>query len=218
MNSIRSQKSSGFPAPVIDPNPHERISDATDRWLTQLAAQAQLGDRAARNAIYEALRPRFTPIFWRIRSSWIWREREGRSWLFEDLEQESFLIVCELIQDWKGGETGIVGYILSRLPWRLRDVLRRWIAAIKHEAPSLPIGLPADDVTDPAEIRVVLESVFGRLSHDLAEVLYLRAFDGLRDEEIALRLRVNVRTVRRRRHAGYRQARAIYLGDNPALK
>ncbi|CAN5380239.1 hypothetical protein BH09CHL1_BH09CHL1_37140 [soil metagenome] len=199
---------------LIDLDPRERVPGTVDLWLSQLAVQAQRGDRSARNTIFEVLRPRFAPIFWRIRWSSLWREREGRSWLSEDLEQEAFFIVCDLIESWRGGENGIVGYLFSRLPWRLRDVLRKWTAPVRHESPSLPVGLKADDVTDLVEIRVVLESVFERLPAELAEVLRMRAFDGLRDEEIAARLSMSVRTIRRRRFAAYRQARAIYLGTD----
>lgn len=192
---------------------YDRVPDEVDRQLAQLARQAQQGDRAARNLIFETLEPRFTPIFRRIQWTPAWREREGRSWTFDDLEQEAFPLVCDLIQSWKGGEAGIVGYIFSRLPWRLRDVLRRWSAVGKHELPMLPIGLPADDATDLAEVRAVLEAVFARLPPEFTEVLHLRAIEGLRDEAIAERLGIHVRTVRRRRHAAYAQAKAIYLGE-----
>jgi RNA polymerase sigma factor (sigma-70 family) len=183
-----------------------------DLWLSRLAVQAQQGDRTARNTIFEVLRPRFAPIFWRIQLSSLWSKHEGRSWLFEDLEQEAFLIVCDLIENWRGGESGIVGWLFSRLPWRLRDVLRTWTLSMKHESPSLPIGLEGDDATDMVEIRLVLESVFNRLPAHLAEILQMRVFAGLSDREIAVRLEWSVRTVRRRRYAAYRQARAIYLG------
>jgi RNA polymerase sigma factor (sigma-70 family) len=207
-----------FPVDVItNLNPREPVPDAVDAWLSRLAVRAQSGDRSARNTIFEVLRPRFAPIFWRIRMSPIWREREGRSWLFEDLEQEAFLVVCDLIEEWHGGENGFVGYLFSRLPWRLRDVLRTWAIPSKHESPSLPIGLHADDATDLVEIRVVLESVFERLPPELAEVLRMRVFGGLRDKEIAARLDVDVRTIRRRRIAAYRRARALYLGMDKRL-
>lgn len=193
-------------------NPHERIPEEIDTWLAQLAYEAQRGNRQARNAIYLVLQPRFGPIFWRIRSSVLWREREGRSWTFEDLEQEAFLIACELIENWPGGN-GIAGYLFIRLPWRLRDTLRRWSLTAKHEGPMLPIGLPADDAIDVAEVRMELEDIFRRLSGSAAEVLRMRVVDGLRDEAIAERLGVSVRTVRRRRQSAYRLARAIYLGE-----
>lgn len=199
------------PPPLHRLNARERIPDDVDVWLAHLARQAQHGDVNARNRIYEVLQPRLTPIFLKIRSSSLWREREGRSWTFDDLEQEAFLIVCDLIAEWTGAERGIVGFIFSRLPWRLRDVLRRWSVVAKYERPTLPVGLPADDATDLAEVRVVLEGIFARLPAEAAEVLHLRAIEGLRNEGIAERLGVTVRTVIRRRHAAYRLAKAIYL-------
>jgi DNA-directed RNA polymerase specialized sigma24 family protein len=47
-----------------------------------------------------------------------------------------------------------------------------------------------------------------------ADVLRMRVIDGLTDEEIAARLGVNARTIRRWRRGAYLQAKAIYFGEN----
>lgn len=212
----RSQSADPLQTPGFFISPqYERIPAEADAWLARLAHEAQSGNREARNTIYLVLQPRLKPIFWRIRFSVLWRDREGRSWTFDDLEQEAFLIVCDLIDRWPGGES-IAGYLFTRIPWRLRDVLRRWSLTVKHEGPMLPIGLPADDAIDIAEVRAVLEDIFRQLPPNAAEILRLRVIEGLRDEEIARRLGVNVRTVRRRRQTAYRLARAVYLGEADA--
>jgi RNA polymerase sigma factor (sigma-70 family) len=166
----------------------------------------------ARNLLFEALRPRFAPMFRRIRANPIWRSREGRAWTFDDLEQETFLIVCELIRVWKGGDT-IVGHFFARLPWRLRDVLRRWTRPARLDKPGLPIGLPVDDVTDLVQVQAVLERVFQGLPGRDANVLRMRVIEGLSDEKIGARLGVNPRTIRRWRQQAYPQAQAIYLAE-----
>ena len=183
-------------------SPHERVPDAIDAQLARLATQAQAGDRAARNALYLALLPRITSSIRTLRYSGNWSGSEGRSWFFDDLEQETFLIFCELLDEWNPEPPRFAGYFFSRLPWRLRDRLRAWSTTTRRESRPLPLDALCDDIADPALVRAMLESLLAAIDPDDAAVLRLRFIDGLREREIALALGVTTRTVRRRRMRG----------------
>ena len=187
-------------APVL--SPHERVPDAIDAQLARLAAQAKDGDRAARNALYLALLPRIASSIRKLRYSGNWNSSEGRSWLFDDLEQETFLIYCDLLDEWNPEPPRFAGYFFSRLPWRLRDRLRAWSTTTQRESQPLPLDALCDDIADPAIVRVMIESLLAAIDPDDAAVLRLRFIDGMREREIAIALGVSTRTVRRRRMRG----------------
>jgi RNA polymerase sigma factor (sigma-70 family) len=194
-------------APVI--SPHERVPDAIDAQLARLAAQAQSGDRAARNALYLALLPRISSSIRKLRYSGNWSRCEGRSWFFDDLEQEAFLIFCELVEEWNPKPPRFAGYFFSRLPWRLRDRLRTWGSTTLRESQPLPLDALCDDIADPAIVRVMIETLLAAIDPDHADVLRLRYIDGLREREIAFRLGITTRTVRRRHAHGMVTIRSL---------
>lgn len=187
-------------APVL--SLHERVPDAIDAQLARLAAQAQAGDRAARNALYLALLPRIAGSIRKLRYSGNWNRAEGRSWFFDDLEQETFLIFCELVEEWKPEPPRFAGYFFSHLPWRLRDRLRAWSSTTLRESQPLPLDALCDDIADPAIVRVMIESLLAAIDPNHAAVVRLRFIDGLREREIARALGISTRTVRRRKMEG----------------
>lgn len=200
-------------APVL--SPHERVPDAIDAQLARLAMQAQAGDRSARNALYLALRPRIASSIRKLRYSGNWSGSEGRSWFFDDLEQEAFLIFCELVEEWNPEPPRFAGYFFSRLPWRLRDRLRSWSGTTLRATQPLPLDALCDDIADPAIVRVMLESLLAAIDSDEADVLRLRFIDGMREREIAIALGISTRTVRRRKTQGMAAIRALGC-DGPA--
>jgi len=194
----------------------ERVSPATDRRLAALARQAQAGDRAARNALYLALRPAMEPTLARLRYSAQWQGREGRSWTWDDLAQETFPLFCTMLDDWDAGSDAFAGYFFRQLGWRLRDTLRAWSVAERHADAGLR-ALPAlaADEQDVAETRLLLETALATLPVAEAAIARLRLVDGLPDREIAARVGVPERTVRRRRaraFAALRLALAVPAG------
>jgi len=192
---------------------HERVPDIVDAQLARLASQAQHGDIDARNALYLALRPRIAASIRKLRYSGNWERVEGRSWLFEDLEQEAFLIFCELTNQWNPEPPRFAGYFFSHLPWRLRDRLRSWSATTVRESASLPLDVLTDDIADAAVMREMLDAKLATIAPADALVLRLRFINGMSDAAAARELGICTRTVRRRRT---RALKAIRASLNPA--
>jgi len=192
---------------------HERVPDIVDAQLARLASQAQHGDIDARNALYLAVRPRIAASIRKLRYSGNWERVEGRSWLFEDLEQEAFLIFCELTNQWNPEPPRFAGYFFSHLPWRLRDRLRSWSATTVRESASLPLDVLTDDIADAAVMREMLDAMLATIAPADALVLRLRFINGMSDAAAARELGICTRTVRRRR---IRALNAIRASLNPA--
>ena len=194
---IRNHQDAAPLAPVL--SIHERVPDVVDAQLARLAMQTQADNRDARNALYLALRPRIAASIRKLRYSGNWERVEGRSWLFEDLEQEAFLIFCELADQWNPEPPRFAGYFFSHLPWRLRDRLRSWSATTVRESAALPLDVLTDDIADAAVMRETLEAMLAVIAPTDAQVLRLRFIDGMSDIAAARELGICTRTVRRRR-------------------
>jgi DNA-directed RNA polymerase specialized sigma24 family protein len=182
-------------APVLRPG--ERVPDAIDRRLADLARAAQTGDRAARNTIYLALRPAMAPTLDRLRRTEPWRSREGRSWTWEDVAQETFPIVCRMIAVWPADDPGFAAYFFGRFGWRVRDVLRAWDRA--ERALPGPGDAASDADLDHAETTLLLEEMLAELDPLDAAIMRRRVLDGATDRETGAALGLAARTVRRRR-------------------
>jgi RNA polymerase sigma factor (sigma-70 family) len=195
-------------APVL--SLHERVPDVVDAQLARLAMQTQAGNIDARNALYLALRPRIAASIRKLRFSGNWERVEGRSWFFEDLEQEAFLIFCELIIQWKPEPPRFAGYFFSHLPWRLRDRLRSWSATTVRESAALPLDVLTDDIAEAAVMREMLNAILAMIAPADALVLRLRFIDGMSDAAAARELGICTRTVRRRRVRALRAIRASF--------
>jgi RNA polymerase sigma factor (sigma-70 family) len=207
---IRNRHDAAPLAPVL--SIHERVSDIVDAQLARLASQAQHGDIDARNALYLALRPRIASSIRKLRFSGNWERVEGRSWLFEDLEQEAFLIFCELTNQWNPEPPRFAGYFFSHLPWRLRDRLRSWSATTVREAAALPLDVLTDDIAEAAVMREMLDAMLATIPPADALVLRLRFINGMSDAVVARELGICTRTVRRRR---IRALKALRVSLNP---
>jgi RNA polymerase sigma factor (sigma-70 family) len=205
------QSGSGEPplAPVLDPA--GRIPDDFDARLAALAARAKLGDVAARNALFLAMWPRCAPVLNGIRRNYLWQSVEGRAWTFEDLEQESFLIACELIERWSGHEPRFAGYFFSRYRWRVFDVLRRWTIAPRREDELSLDVIDQLDESGAADVRVVVADLLARLGDDERAIIEWRVIEGRTDAEMARALGVSLKTVRRRRVQTFARARAVLI-------
>jgi RNA polymerase sigma factor (sigma-70 family) len=194
---IRNHHDAAPLAPVL--SIYERVPDIVDAQLARLALQTQAGNVDARNALYLALRPRITASIRKLHYSGNWDRIEGRSWLFEDLEQEAFLIFCDLTNQWNPEPPRFAGYFFSHLPWRLRDKLRSWSAATARESATLPLDVLSDDIADAAVSREMLEAILATIDPADALVLRLRFINGMSEAAVAHELGICTRTVRRRR-------------------
>jgi RNA polymerase sigma factor (sigma-70 family) len=201
-------------APVL--SIHERVPDIVDAQLARLASQAQHGDIDARNALYLALRPRIAASIRKLRYSGNWERVEGRSWLFEDLEQEAFLIFCELTNQWNPEPPRFAGYFFSHLVWRLRDRLRSWSATTVRESAALLLDVLTDDIADAAVMREMLDAKLATIAPADALVLRLRFINGMSDAAAARELGICTRTVRRRRTRALKAIRASLNPDDIA--
>ncbi len=200
-------------APVLQPG--GRIPDDIDARLAELALRAKFGDSAARNALFLAIRPRCSPVLNGVRRHELWRALEGRSWTFDDLEQEAFPIFCDLVNEWKGVEPRFAGYFFSRFRWRVFDMLRRWTLTPRREAAFDDALSIAIDEADSIELRTVVADLFAALAPSERQLLVWRVVDGHTDAEVAQMLGVSLKTVRRRRTAAFARAREALaeLGD-----
>jgi len=107
--------------------PGEAVSPATADWLTGRAQAARGGDRKAMAELWIALEPRFRRWAWR-RVGW-WGgdpgpRRDGVPWALEDLRQEGFLVLAEVVAGWSG-EGDFLPRFWKVAPRRLSD---RWRA------------------------------------------------------------------------------------------
>jgi RNA polymerase sigma factor (sigma-70 family) len=211
---IRNLQDAAPLAPVL--SIHERVPDIVDAQLARLAIQTQSGNSDARNALYLALRPRIAASIRKLRYSGNWERVEGRSWLFEDLEQEAFLIFCELTNQWNPEPPRFAGYFFSHLPWRLRDRLRSWSATTVRESAALPLDVLTDDIAEAAAMREMLDAMLAAIAPADALVLRLRFIDGISDVVAARELGICTRTVRRRRMRALKALRTSLSSDDLA--
>lgn len=194
-------------APVLDPR--GRIPESIDARLAELARRAQGGDGAARNGLFLALWPRCAPLFGSIRRSDRWRDREGRAWTFDDVEQEAFPIFCELVDAWRSDQPRFAGYFFTRFRWRVIDLLHRWSAPLRAELP-FPDDLDlAAHIDEADELRLLIDSMFAALSSRDRDVLTWRIVEGRTDAEIAAACGVALKTVRRWRQGAFSRAQAL---------
>ena len=200
-------------APVLDRG--GRVPDDVDARLAELALRAKAGDANARNLLFLAIRPRCAPVLNGVRRHELWRSLEGRSWTFNDLEQESFLIFCDLLDHWNGAEPRFAGYFFSRYRWRVFDTLRRWTVTPLRAGAFEEAFAVAQNETDAIELRVALSALLAELDESELRLLEWRAIDGRTDAEMARALGVSLKTVRRRRVQAFARARALLIQLEP---
>jgi RNA polymerase sigma factor (sigma-70 family) len=162
-----------------------------DARLTALARRAKV-DIEARDELYQALGYKIERFVRRYR----FRADELVICEPEDVEQEAYLVFCDLVQTWPGEES-FTGYFFSRFAWRLAravDVAERGWSAARL----LPL-LETDDVVPPLdpEDRFTLLEIGALLSKRDQLVLELHIGHGMRLVEVARILGVHRRTVDR---------------------
>lgn len=189
--------------PVMVPllHPDEAITPRQEALITMLAQRARHGDQAASQLLWHAFEARLEPAVSscaRAMHQGAGPQRDGRSWVQEDLRQEAFLVFSDLTATWEGTES-YVSYITAHFAWRLRLSARRQ-GPQRHTAPhTVRPDLPAvcRDLRD-AEYRALLEAIAARLSPADAIVLDFSVCEGRGLGDIAHQLGVPERTITRR--------------------
>lgn len=197
------------------PYPIESLGDfdaspELDARLGAMALRART-DPAVRNALYLALGFKIERFVRRYR----YRVNQFAICDVEDVEQEAFLVFCEIVERWPGKQS-FLGYFFSRFPWRLAravDVIERGWSATRF--------VPLDEINeptpppDPAD-ALTLAEIGASLSPRDRTVLELRIGYRLRVREIAQILGVHSRTVHRSWARIVDELRAGWGIDDPA--
>jgi len=199
---------------VDDPIPPE-----VDRALATAARAAQAGDLDARDALYRALEPKLRRLARRHAGGGAFGPgplRDGRPWDAEDLTQETFCLLADLIGEWNG-EGPFAPFVLTFLPWRLRDARRRLDAPRRAEVRLDPdaADLLADGTTAAAEARARLAAIAADLPALDGALLLGVVGDGDRLAEVAGRLGVSRRTASRRWRAVRADLRRSLVEPSP---
>lgn len=166
-------------------------SSELDARLGTMALHAQT-DPQTRNALYQALSFKIERFVHRYR----YRVRQLAVCEVSDVEQEAFLVFCDVVDHWPGEES-FLGYFFSRFPWRLAraiDVLERGWSATRM--------IPLDEIAeaapppDPAD-ALLLAEVGATLEPRERTILELRIGYNLQVREIAKLLGLHSRTIQR---------------------
>lgn len=173
----------------IPVSPDFDVTPELDAAIDRLAHRAK-ADVAARNALYEVFA---------FKTARFARQVAQRTDLHAcepaDVEQEAFLVFCELVRRWRG-VSSFAGYYFSWFP----TMLRQAVARLEHGRPAGTQPVDADDQVVGAvadDLRLLLVDSTVDLSERERAVLELRVTAGLRMTEIAALLDCNPRTVRR---------------------
>ncbi|HEY8446760.1 MAG TPA: sigma-70 family RNA polymerase sigma factor [Thermomicrobiales bacterium] len=176
---------------------HGPIPDDVDAALTVAAISAQRGDIAARNALYFALEPKIGRIVRRCAARL--RCRPGALIEPDDIAQEAFVLLADLIARWPG-HGSFVAYFLVAFPRELHHAARRSLRGLSLNVPEdeAKTSLSVEDESANAETIALVEDLIARLDRFDREILVRRGRDGDSFTAIARDLGVSRRTVHRR--------------------
>ncbi len=166
-------------------------SPELDARLGAMALRART-DPQIRNDLYRVLGFKIERFVRRYR----YRVRQLAVCEVADVEQEAFLVFCDIVDRWPGQES-FLGYFFSRFPWRLAravDVLERGWSATRV--------VPLDEIAEPApppdpDDALLLAEIGANLEPRERTVLELRIGYNLRVREIARILGLHTRTIHR---------------------
>ena len=90
----------------------------------RLALAAKSGDREARNALFSQHEGMMKRRAMTVRRMLGTLALEQTSLEAEDIEQQLFLIFCDLLADWQPGQTPFTPFLIKVVPWRVLHYLR----------------------------------------------------------------------------------------------
>ncbi len=189
----------------------EQVDGPRDLWLGQLARAAAAGDRTARDALWEQIGARLTHVA--RHSIWDMNMEEQ-----EDMAQEAFPIFLALVREWANPKTqkarqtpdapgeGFAEYLFGLFRWRVRN-------AIRAERRVVTGPIPRDTTVAPFarahEFALDLPAFLALLPEEERRIFLLRIVEGRTIREIAARLGLTDRTVRRYWTQTLRRLRAL---------
>lgn len=184
--------------PVIGVN--DEILPACERTLQPIAERAQLGDHAARDALFAAFQPKIMRFVRRIRVPFAPGGAHGL-WDRDDVAQEAYLVFLGVIESWRPA-IPFGRYMLANFPWRLRDAVHRGIARRGIPPRSTVVSMDradwiADRSAEVTESRAMIEALASSFEPPLDDVLRLHILEGLSLTATADRLGVSRRTASR---------------------
>lgn len=167
-----------------------------EETLGSFAMRAQLGDRPARDALFQAYLPKLTRLMGTVRAPYAPGGAEG-IWSRDDVAQEGYLVFVELVDMW-AGDVPFTAFLLARFPWRLRDAIRRGIG--KPPVPPRWSAVVVEDAGVEAMIASperedVLARLLEVLPGPLATILVAHVIEGRTQTAIARETGVSRRTV-----------------------
>lgn len=183
-----------------------------------LARAAKTGDREARNALYLQLLPL-------IMSKGQFAARVlardgGGALLAEDLEQQAFLIFCDLLDVWEPERAPFVPYLKRKIAWRLLHFVRRSLhyrsrvrfVALPSDRESLELAAGPASEGDTGEARVERAAGWKERTEHLEtrwrETLRQHFIEELSSRQIADLKGASARTANRELRAALKAARA----------
>lgn len=181
------------------------LTPELDAALNRLAHRAK-EEAAARNTLYQAFAFKIERFARRLA-----RRAALHACELADVQQEAFLVFCELVQRWQG-KSSFAGYFFAWFP----EMLRQAIARLEHGRPAGTLALDdLDPAAAPDPALLVVDDIVSLSERELL-VLELRVTAGLRLREIAALLGCHPRTVRRiLRRAQHRLADAGNTAQDP---
>ncbi len=185
----------------------ERDEEASGQFAglgnEELARAAKAGDRAARNALFMRLQPDV-----RARSFEV-KRRVGRSdggpIEPEDVDQQAFIIFCELLEEWEPGRLRFASYLRAKVGWRILHYVRgtlHYRARVKTvrfdgEREKVEAQPGGEEAQAPVEEKIGWEERTEGLDRRWREVLRQRFEEELSSKEIAALGGRSSRTVNR---------------------
>lgn len=193
------------------------ILPAFDDTLGSFAIRAQEGDTDARDALFFAFLPKLERLMSHARTPFA---RTGMTgvWDRDDVEQESYLVFVELVDGWSG-DVSFTAWLLSRFPWRLKDMIRDGIGRPTIPPRQREVGLDqAEHVAAELEeinpeAQALVDQMMDAMPEHLGQILVEHALHGKNKTTLAKELDISRRTMVRYWQDIRRIATEI-LGDN----
>jgi RNA polymerase sigma factor (sigma-70 family) len=191
-------------APEVPPLPLIGVDDvvlpAFDDRLGEIARRARAGDTGARDALYAAFEPKLRRLSFAVRPPFAPFGSQG-VWDRDDVAQEAYLVFVELVDGWSDDHS-FTAYIMSRFPWRLRDVIQRGVARPsvpprRHEVPIQGVERLSGATPAPVEPSPLLEALVAALPAPMDVMLVAHVVHGKTKREIAEAMGISPRTMAR---------------------
>jgi RNA polymerase sigma factor (sigma-70 family) len=188
-----------------------RQSEKTNELEAQLAWAAKGGDREARNSLFLKYQARINRLALPAKRMSARIAPDDMSIEPEDVEQQAFLVFCELLEQWEPGRAPFAVYLASVMQWRLGHYVReathsrrKRVSGSRRDGGNEAARPPVKSISEFMDAR--LEEVESReawqertksVSKEGKHWLHLRFTEGLSTRQIAALSGCTKRTVNR---------------------